>query len=111
MANIRYRISRLSRKSENIARRRDYFKKQRLTALIGWLGGLLLALCGLPQAVQSVQQGHSQGVSELFITMWGVGEILLMVYVLRSRAKPDWPLLFNYAMNLTFIGIIAYYML
>jgi uncharacterized protein with PQ loop repeat len=77
-----------------------------LTEALGWSGSILLAFCGLPQAVQSWRTGSSSGVNWGLISMWGVGEVLAMLYVLP---RMDWPLLFNYSANIVFISVIAYY--
>ena len=82
-----------------------------MIGLIGWTGALLLAFCGLPQALQSIEQGHSEGVSEFFVLMWGIGEICCMVYVYKTRERMDWPLMTNYILNLTFITIIGYFLI
>lgn len=77
--------------------------------LTGWLGGVLLAWCAVPQVIQCVKQGHAQGVSWAFLGMWGIGEILTLIYVLYSRTEVDLPLVFNYSVNTVFIGVIAWY--
>lgn len=84
-------------------------KTSRLNDLTGWLGTQMLAWCAAPQAWQSVQQGHSEGVSWAFMALWGFGEIFAAIYVYNKHR--DWPLLTNYILNLTFIGIIVYYMI
>jgi uncharacterized protein with PQ loop repeat len=73
---------------------------------IGWIGSGLFALCGLPQAVQSAREGHSHGLSWMFLLMWFFGEIFTMVYV---WPKMDYPLLANYLTNMVFLVIILYY--
>lgn len=75
---------------------------------LGWVGGIMFAFCSIPQAYLSWKQGHSQGISNLFLFMWGAGEVLTLAYVLIKHGL-DLPLLFNYVMNLLFIGIISYY--
>lgn len=77
-----------------------------LFEICGWSGSLLLAFCGLPQAVQSWRTGSSAGVNWGLIWMWGVGEVLAMIYILP---RMDLPLLFNYAANIVFLSVIAYY--
>lgn len=79
-----------------------------MTELIGWIGGILFAVCGLPQAIQSFKQGHSLGLSSLFLAMWTSGEVLTLVYVLLKHGL-DWPLVFNYGMNLLFLTVIIYF--
>lgn len=77
---------------------------------IGWLGGLLFALCAAPQALQCVRQGHAQGISSAFLAMWVGGECLSLTYVVMAL-DADAPLVANYAMNLGFTGAIAFYKL
>jgi len=74
--------------------------------IIGWTGSALFALCGLPQAVQSTREGHSHGLSWLFLLMWFWGEIFTLCYV---WPKMDYPLLANYFVNLVFVVIILFY--
>jgi uncharacterized protein with PQ loop repeat len=78
-----------------------------IITLIGILGSLLLAVCGLPQAIQSFKTKTSSGVNGAFLFMWGIGEILLLVYVLGTTKDPI--LLLNYMFNIILIGVIAYY--
>lgn len=75
---------------------------------IGWLAGLLFAFCGLPQSIQSYRQGHSNGISNLFMGMWLSGEILMQVYVYMKHGM-DYPLLVNYWINTLFCIIILKY--
>jgi uncharacterized protein with PQ loop repeat len=73
---------------------------------IGWIGSILLAFCGLPQAIESYRTKNSDGLTWGFLIMWGVGEIFTVVYIIP---KWHWPLIFNYVANLVFISIILYY--
>ncbi|MFC1549432.1 SemiSWEET family sugar transporter [Nitrospirota bacterium] len=74
----------------------------------GWLGGMLLAACGLPQAIKSCRQKHSHGLSIWFLLMWLGGEVLVLAYVLP---KWHWPLIFNYGANIILVIVILYYKL
>ena len=75
---------------------------------IGWLGSILLAFCGLPQAIESIKTKSSEGLTWGFIIMWFLGEICTFVYILP---KLDLPLLFNYTANIIFLAIIIYFKL
>ena len=75
---------------------------------IGWIGSFLLAFCGLPQAYKCWRTKRADDISWMFLLMWGFGELLILVYVIP---KLDWPLVFNYAANIIFIGIILRYKL
>jgi uncharacterized protein with PQ loop repeat len=74
--------------------------------IIGWIGGILLAFCGLPQAIESYKTKNSDGLTWGFLIMWGVGELFTIVYIIP---KWHWPLIFNYTANIIFISIIVYY--
>lgn len=74
--------------------------------ILGWIGSVLLAFCAVPQAIQSFRQKHSNGISSAFLTMWLVGEILTAAYVLP---KKEYPLLFNYFVNISCLVIICKY--
>lgn len=73
---------------------------------IGWIGSILLAFCGLPQAIESYRTKNSNGLTWGFLIMWGVGELFTVAYIIP---KWHWPLLFNYTANIIFISIILYY--
>ena len=74
---------------------------------LGLVGAILLALCGLPQAIHSMMKGNSDGVSSLFIAMWLSGEVLVLAYV--AITNPDLILMSNYVFNIVLVAIIAYY--
>ena len=73
---------------------------------IGWIGSILLAFCGLPQAIESYKTKSSAGLTWGFLLMWGLGEVFTIVYIIP---KWHWPLIFNYTANIIFISIITYY--
>lgn len=74
--------------------------------VVGWVGAILFAGCGIPQAWQCHQQKHAQGLSWSFLGMWFAGEVLTIAYVFPSR---QYPLLFNYFINLSCLLIILYH--
>jgi uncharacterized protein with PQ loop repeat len=73
---------------------------------VGWIGSILLAFCGLPQAIESYKTKNSDGLTWGFVLMWFVGEICTFIYIIP---KMDLPLLFNYSANIMFLIIIIYY--
>ena len=75
---------------------------------IGWLGSILLAFCGLPQAIESIKTKSSEGLTWGFIGMWFIGEICTFIYILP---KMDLPLLLNYTANIIFLAIIIFFKL
>jgi len=66
--------------------------------MLGWIGSLLLAVCGLPQAVKSYREKNSDGISWGFITLWTLGEIFTLIYILNDAFA--WPLVCNYEIRL-----------
>lgn len=76
--------------------------------ILGWIGSILLAFCGLPQAIESYKTKSSAGLTWGLLSMWLIGEVFTFVYILP---KMDLPLLFNYTANIIFLTIIIYYKL
>lgn len=74
--------------------------------VVGWLGAFFFAICSLPQVIQSVRDGHSDGLAWLFLIFWLLGEIFMTIYVWPTG---DLPLLSNYIINLFLTAIIFYY--
>jgi uncharacterized protein with PQ loop repeat len=82
-----------------------------LIGIAGWCGAVLLAFCGLPQAIKTWRSGSFKDGSWLFLAMWGVGEVLTLVYVLgqnMSSGQMQWPLLLNYTMNMAIVAYLAW---
>jgi uncharacterized protein with PQ loop repeat len=72
----------------------------------GIIGAVLFAFCGLPQAIECVKYGNSDGLSWTFLIMWFFGEIFTIAYILP---KNDYILLGNYLMNFVFLLIMLKY--
>ena len=73
--------------------------------IIGYLGGMLLALCALPEAVRTIQEKHCH-ISWGMLLMWASGEILMLTY---STKYWDWSLMGNYGFNLIIISPMLYF--
>jgi uncharacterized protein with PQ loop repeat len=74
--------------------------------IVGWLGGIVLALSSLPQAIKTFREGNANGLSGAFIASWLVGEILSLAYVGPTY---NWPLIASYGVNLLIVSVIGYY--
>jgi hypothetical protein len=72
----------------------------------GILGALCLALCGVPQLLQVLRDGHARGTSAAFLGMWGGGCASMLVNVLLLHAS-DIALVLNYVLNLFVVGMIC----
>lgn len=80
-----------------------------MISLIGWLGSVLLAYCGAPQALHSIRTKSSRGLTWPFLLTWFFGEIFSLIFILTKEDVG--PLLLNYCANILFLGIIIYYKL
>lgn len=76
--------------------------------LIGWIGSICFALCGAPQAIQCVRQGHACGLSHSMLALWFLGEICYIISVWATLGFILW-MMANYILNLVWLSIIAYY--
>lgn len=74
---------------------------------IGWVGGILLGMCALPELIHTIQKGTNDS-SWMFLGMWLGGELCLLVYVVP---KKEYPLIFNYLFNVILISGLVYYKL
>lgn len=72
----------------------------------GWLGAGLLAICAIPQCIQSLRLGHSHGVNLAFLWTWYLGEIFMLIHIWSNASEP---LLANYLANTLFISVIIWY--
>lgn len=77
-----------------------------LFVILGWMGSICLAICGVPQAWMSYKDKHSHGISWAFLLLWAFGELFALGYVYN---KLDAPLLLNYSINILIVGLILYY--
>ena len=75
--------------------------------LLGWIGGICLAVCALPQAIKSYRTKSSEGISGTFIALWIAGEIFTIGYILLTTMQ--WPLLINYSFNILCLLVIIFY--
>ena len=78
-----------------------------IVELIGYVGAACFAICAVPQALASWRQGHSNGISWMFLLLWTVGEVLTLAYIVATTAQP--PLLINYTANLLCLCTILWY--
>lgn len=74
--------------------------------ILGWAGAILFAICALPQAIECARNGHARGLNWFFLLAWFFGEVFTIIYV---WPKADYPLLFNYFLNLVFLAVILRY--
>lgn len=74
--------------------------------LIGYIGSLAYAICGLPQAVLSIKNGHSQGVSRGYAFLSLFGSLFSLIY---AFPRNDYVLMLNFGANIIVWTIILKY--
>lgn len=78
------------------------------TYICGWIGSILLALCGLPQLIKTLKTRRVNDFSGLFLLMWFLGEVLTLIYIL-SQPFFQLPLLANYCINIIITATLINY--
>ena len=73
---------------------------------LGWLGGVLLATCSLPELYKAVKT-KSCTLTWSFLLMWLFGEIFILIPVLDKALGAF--LVFNYSLNIVIISILCVY--
>lgn len=82
-----------------------------MMVFIGWVGAVLFAFCGLPQAIKTYRTKQAKDFSILFLIMWLGGEVFTFSYVFHDNTvKSNWqlPLLFNYLLNTIIVVYLLY---
>jgi uncharacterized protein with PQ loop repeat len=79
-----------------------------ISDIIGWIGSIAFAICGLPQAWDCFKHKTAKGISPVFIGLWLVGEVCYIASILMKFGWVNW-LMFNYIVNLVSIAVISYY--
>ena len=74
---------------------------------LGWIGSMLFAFCGLPQAIHAFRHKNADGMTWSFLMMWLWGEVFTLIYI--SSKQDVVPLLANYILNVIFLLIILWY--
>ena len=74
--------------------------------LLGWLGGVLLALCAIPEVISAIRNKRCN-LSSGFLWMWYIGEWLILVPILVNSMAGF--LVFNYTLNIALISVLMYY--
>ncbi len=77
--------------------------------IIGWIGSVAFALCGVPQAWECYKNGTARGINPLFVALWLVGEVCYVISVLLKFGWVNW-MMFNYGANIVSISVIIFYL-
>jgi uncharacterized protein with PQ loop repeat len=79
-----------------------------LSDVIGWVGSIAFAVCGLPQAWDCIKTRTAKGISPGFIGLWFLGEVCYVVSILMKYGWVNW-MMFNYISNIASIVVISYF--
>lgn len=74
--------------------------------IIGYIGSLAYALSGIPQAILSIKNGHSHGVSRGFSSLSVIGSLLSLIYAIP---RGDYVLMLNFTANIIVWGTVLKY--
>jgi uncharacterized protein with PQ loop repeat len=74
---------------------------------IALVGTTLCTVCSIPQTVQSIKDGNSDGLSSAGLLMKGIGCILMIVYLISLSTSVF--VYANFAFGLLVAGIQYYY--
>jgi len=78
---------------------------------IGWIGAILFAICGVPQAIKVWWTHKTRDLSLTFLLMWWFGEILTFAYVVHDNYEHEsyqWPLITNYVVNFIIVSYLLW---
>ena len=82
-----------------------------MTEIIGWIGAIAFACCGIPQAIKTRMSKSAKDLSLLFLLLWFVGEVCAIIYVIHNNIQTgvaQLPLLFNYVFNFVILIYLLY---
>ena len=72
---------------------------------IGFIGSILLAVCGIPEVVRTIKDNKCHLGWNFFLFCFG-GELFMLTYIIPMK---DLPLLLNYVFNTALVGIMLFY--
>lgn len=78
--------------------------------VIGWIGSVAFAVCGVPQAWECYNRKSATGINPGFVGLWLLGEVCYVISVLMKFGWVNW-MMFNYIANILSIGVIIFYLL
>jgi uncharacterized protein with PQ loop repeat len=79
-----------------------------IASIVGILAGVLLAACGIPQAVKVLRDGHAKGIALHFMLMLISGIFLMGLYIYLLHGI-DWIIHGEYTISIGVWSISLYY--
>ena len=78
--------------------------------VIGYIGCMAFALCGLPQVIHCWKAGNAKGLSVYCLSLWMLGEVCYFISTWATFGFVLW-LMLNYILNIFWLLIIFYYVM
>ena len=78
---------------------------------IGWIGGVCLIMCGIPQLIKTYRTKSASDLSWMFLWLWFLGEVFSLVYVFENNIRGhEWqlPLIANYLFNILVLVFLIF---
>jgi len=72
---------------------------------IGYLGGLLLSICGIPEVIRTIKDNKCH-LGWSMLVLWTLGELFMIVYAFYLW---NGPLIMNYTFNFFVVTIMLIY--
>lgn len=79
-----------------------------LLELIGWGSGILLGICSVPLAWETLKNKRAPNINTTFISLWLGGEVLGLIYTVSLS---NLPLISNYLVNTAALLVVVYYLI
>lgn len=79
-----------------------------MITIIGFIAAFCFIVCGLPQVLLCIKQGHGEGLSKSFMWLWLLGELAQIFYAVFGL-NYNIPLLLNGIFCFVICIIIMYY--
>jgi len=79
--------------------------------LVGWVGGVALSICALPQVIKTYRTKKIEDLSWGFILLWFGGEILTLAYIIGIDVRASllhFPLYLNYGLNIILLFYLVF---
>lgn len=76
---------------------------------LGFIATGCFAVSAIPQALKSIKDGHSNGISPITAVLWFLGEVCMFGYVVGKYQFSDMFPFINYGVNTVTCTTILYY--
>ena len=79
---------------------------QYLIDVCGWIGSISFSVYSIPQAIDALKQGHTEGLSNGMVLLLFLGALCSLIYIFPDFSSP---LFYNFSISLMAASTIARY--